>query len=95
MQPREAISIAKDYIKLIYEDEGAFNIGLEEIEFDDHVWNVTVGFSRRWDRAPKSPFVVAVLEGQDDRATARTYKIVEVSDSNGEVLAVRNRPGLL
>lgn len=93
MEATEAIGVAKDYVRAIFSDEGAFNVGLEEIEHEDHSWFVTIGFSRRWDRAPRSPFAVT-LEGQDDRATSRTYKIVEVDDSNGQVVGVKNRPGL-
>ncbi|UZK65863.1 hypothetical protein [Sphingomonas sp. M1-B02] len=93
MEATEAIGVAKEYVRTIFADEGAFNIGLEEIEHEDDSWFVTVGFSRRWDRAPKSPFSITI-EGQDDRATSRTYKIVEVQDETGQVLGVKNRPGL-
>ncbi|HVJ56220.1 MAG TPA: hypothetical protein VM574_00140 [Terrimicrobiaceae bacterium] len=94
MEVTDAIKIAKDYIALIYKDEGAFNIGLEEVELDEKQWRVTVGFSRRWDRPPRSPFGIAI-EGEDHRATARTYKVVEIDNETGEVLGVSNRQGLL
>jgi hypothetical protein len=94
MEVTEAIKIAKDYIALIYGDEGAFNIGLEEVELDGEQWRVTVGFSRRWDRPPQSPFGIK-LEGPDHRATARTYKVVEIDNETEEVLGVTNRQGLM
>lgn len=95
MQVTDAIKAAKEYIELIYADEGVFNVGLEEIELDDdETWTVTIGFSRRWDRAPRNPFSSNIGERPDDRATSRTYKIVEISDSTGEITAVRNRVGL-
>lgn len=95
MEVKEAITIAKNYIADIYQDEGAFNIGLEEVEFRDGIWEVTVGFSRRWDRPPSNPFAIASGQPQDTRAVGRTYKIVEVHDDSQEVLGVRNRPGIL
>lgn len=95
MEVKEAISIAKSYIADIYRDEGVFNVGLEEIEFRDGIWEVTVGFSRTWDRPPANPFAIASGTQVDVRAMKRTYKIVEVNDSDATVHGVRNRPGIM
>lgn len=95
MEVKEAISVAKDYIVEIYQDEGVFNVGLEEVEFRDGIWEVTVGFSRKWDRPPSNPFAMTSGQQPDTRALNRTYKIVEVDDHDSIVRGVRNRLGLL
>ena len=95
MEAKDAISIAKDYIADIYNDEGVFNIGLEEIEYNDGTWEVTIGFSRKWDRPPTNIFSNPGIGHVDHRALARTYKIVEVNEYDKTVRGVRNRTGLL
>lgn len=94
MNVKEAIAAARTYIADIYSDEGVFNIGLEEVEFGSKSWDVTIGFSRRWDRPKSSPFLIAVGQEPDTTALSRTYKVVEIDDETGKVLGVRNRVGL-
>lgn len=95
MEVNQAIQVAKHYVADIFSDEGVFNIGLEEIEFRSGKWEVTVGFSRKWDRPPKNPFSVGLEQAQDHAALRRTYKIVEVDDESGRVTAVSNRSGVM
>ncbi|MES2156974.1 MAG: hypothetical protein V4512_04165 [Pseudomonadota bacterium] len=95
MEVKRAILIAKNYITDVFGDEGVFNVGLEEVEYVGSKWEVTIGFSRKWDKPPRNPFSsIAVGEQPDLRAVNRTYKIVEVDDETEEVLGVRNRIGL-
>jgi hypothetical protein len=95
MEVKKAVSIARDYISEIFSDEGVFNIGLEEVEYLGTKWEVTIGFSRKWDRPPRNPFDSPALGTQPDyRGINRTYKIVELDDETEAVLGVRNRPGL-
>lgn len=93
---KEAIKIAKDYVAEVFADEGVFNIGLEEIEHGGDIWEVTIGFSRKWDKPPRSPFagLAGYTSENDDRAITRTYKVVEVAADSGTVLQLRNRVGL-
>lgn len=85
MDVQTVIAKAKDYVSSIFGPEGAFNIGLEEVRFDgdNDAWDVTIGFSRPWDRGSTSP----IIQTPDKR----TYKIVEISDRDGRVVGVRNR----
>jgi hypothetical protein len=96
IEVKDAIKIAKDYVAEVFADEGVFNIGLEEIEHGGDVWEVTVGFSRKWDKPPRSPFagITGLTADDDDRAIARTYKVVEVAADSGIVIQLRNRVGL-
>ena len=87
MDARTAITLAKNYVAEVFEPEGAFNIGLEELRFDDREakWEVTVGFSRPWDR----PIGVNVsLSGSGPR---RSFKLIEISDATGRVLGMMDR----
>ncbi|GGA40145.1 hypothetical protein [Sphingomonas psychrolutea] len=84
MDVQAAVAKAKSYVTQIFGPEGATNIGLEEVRFDDEksIWNVTIGFTRPWDNPSRSPLLPI--------ADKRTYKAVEIDDG-GNVLAVRNR----
>jgi hypothetical protein len=92
MELRQAVATAKHHIATLFSDEGIADIGLEEIiaNFDDtdpqdlRVWQITVGFTRAWD----APGALGVAAGLPRR---RTYKIVDIADKDGRVLAVRNR----
>lgn len=94
MDVKEAIKLAKDYIAEIYIDEGVLNIGLEEIEFRAPIWEVTIGFSRRWDIMSPSPFAAALGQADNQQPWRRTYKVVEIDDETKRILGVRNRLGL-
>jgi len=86
MEVKQAVTLAKQHIAELFADEGAKNLGLEEVEFDESagVWRVTIGFSRPWDE-PRN--VLASLAGEG--LAKRTYKIVNVLDSDGQVLSVK------
>ncbi|HEX3996367.1 MAG TPA: hypothetical protein VHX39_34790 [Acetobacteraceae bacterium] len=84
MDARTAVSTAKAHVEELFGSEGVFNLGLEEIEFDEtnDRWFVTVGFSRSWD---KKQGVMADLSPAE-----RTYKVVMI-DKDGRVRSVKNR----
>ncbi|HEY9011174.1 MAG TPA: hypothetical protein VIN06_09155 [Devosia sp.] len=71
---KEAVSIAKAFVSEVLAEEKPYNIGLEEVEFDEGTgtWLVTIGFSRPWDKGPFSTL--------SDTALRRDYRIVTVSD---------------
>ncbi|HWA23561.1 MAG TPA: hypothetical protein VG735_14295 [Caulobacterales bacterium] len=79
MDVKTAVALAKDYIKQIFAEEGIGDLGLEEVMFDDRqgVWQITLGFSRAWDRNPVLP-------------PRREYKVVAVAE-DGKVLSVKHR----
>ena len=87
MDAKQAISLAKAYIAEIFGEEGAFNIGLEEVKFDDEqgTWDVTIGFSRSWDQP-------AFRNALAPQTASRTYKVVEIDDVHEVVRSVTNRP---
>jgi hypothetical protein len=88
MQVKEAVSIAKQYVKDVFAEEQVDSVGLEEIEFDAKTgtWSVTLGFSRPWDEV--GPFGVK-LAGLAPRR--RDYKVVRIADGDKRVISVKNR----
>ena len=83
MQAREAVEVAKRHIKEMFEAEPIREIGLEEIELQDDVWSVTIGFARDW------PVTLGMLKSLG--CTGRTYKVVRIDDSTGLVRSLRHR----
>jgi hypothetical protein len=85
MDAKEAVATAKAHVEELFGSEGVFNLGLEEIEFDETSdrWYITVGFSRSWD---KKQGILADLS-----PTGRTYKIVMIDNMGGTVRSVKNR----
>jgi hypothetical protein len=87
MEVREAVGVALKYVNELFGEEGAVNIGLEEVQQDTTgKWLVTVGFSRPWDF---SKGALAVFGGAG-ATVARSYKVVAL-DYTGEVMSVKNR----
>ncbi len=92
MTVKTAAQLAKQHIAELFTDEGAQNIGLEEIEFDggSGEWRVTVGFTRPWGRGEEPiPSAAELFSGQ--RRRARDMKVVVLHDQTGQPLAVKNR----
>ncbi len=81
---KRAAKAAKEYVADLFADEQIDHVGLEEVKFDRsaNVWEITIGFSRPWDRG-----LLKIAPGPSQRS----YKVVRISDADGEVLAVVNR----
>ena len=83
MDVRDALEKARAFVKELYAHEPIGEIGVEEIEYADHVqpesWFVTIGFIRLWDRATP------------DACPEREYKAIRLVDGNGKVIEVKNR----
>ncbi len=94
MKPAEAIAIAKQYVEDTFAGEKIFDIGLEEIEFDESggAWSITVGFSRPWHRRMSRTAYEAALaniEGKAEKPIPRDYRVVRIRDSDSKVLSVK------
>jgi hypothetical protein len=85
MNVKEAVAAAKAYVADLFSNEPIQHIGLEEVEFDaDHrIWSITIGFTRAW--LPAFPPALTYSTKNRD------YKIVRISDANGQVLSIKNR----
>lgn len=86
MEVKAAVQMALDYVKEVFEHEKLSNLGLEEVEFvpEAKEWLVTVGFSRPWSYPPEHGWLTPAQP-------ARDYKVVHINDSNGQVIAIKNR----
>lgn len=82
MKVKEAVKMAKEHIREIYEGESIRNLGLEEVRISNGVWSIAVGFSRPWDSLPRD-----ILGNRQGPAT-RSYKVVSIRDRDREILSV-------
>lgn len=82
MDVKEAVRRATEHIQALYDEEGIRNVGLEEIDYEDDCWDVTIGFYRGWDSAvPSTPAPWK----------RRAYKVVRIRDLTGSVVSVKHR----
>lgn len=88
MNVKEAVLTAKSHITDIFEDEQITRVGLEEVEFDSVAgeWRVTIGFNRSWDA--NNPLASAFTS---QLYRNRSFKVVRIKDSSGEVSAIGDR----
>ena len=84
MDVKQAVQMAKEHVAHLFADEDVTNVGLEEVELDeqDKVWAITIGFSRSWGRS--GGFLL-------DLNLPRTYKTVRIQDESGRVESVKHR----
>jgi hypothetical protein len=89
MNVKEAVAAAKVYVADLFQEENITDIGLEEVRLDDRsgLWEVTVGFSRPWDRSATG--FAAVL--QAGAYPKRSYKILRINNETGEVVSLANK----
>lgn len=88
MNVKEAVALAKNYLADVFVDEQISNLGLEEIEYsdEDDAWLITLGFSRPW-----SVGRVGALSASLGLDTSRFYKVVCISDGDGNLISIKNR----
>jgi len=88
---KEVVSRAISHIGELFARDSISNVGLEEVDYDseNRIWVVTVGFSRPWDFQNAGSLASFV-----DRSITptRSFKIIRISDVDGEVLSVKNYP---
>lgn len=82
MEMRDAVQKAKTHVVELFDDEGIADVGLEEIALSGDYWEITIGFSRAWDRS-----VGSVLSGK----LSRSYKVLLVNNEDGSICSVRDR----
>lgn len=92
MEVKEAVKKALEYAAEAFSEGRLSNLGLEEVVYDDAraCWKVTVGFSRPWDY-PRGVMEAVVGLPAMGRPANRTYKVVEIRDSDGVATAIRMR----
>ncbi len=83
LDSKEAVKLAKEWLANQMSEEGIADIGLEEVRWNNGDWEITLGFSRRWDSFP----MVAI--GLNPKP--RTYKVITVSDAEKKVSSMRIR----
>jgi hypothetical protein len=91
MHVKEAISVAKSYVRDVYAEEELLNVGLEETEFDgsSQCWSITIGFSRAWN-TPRTRAQEVLKTMGALPALRRTYKVVTIA-ADGEVVSMKDK----
>jgi hypothetical protein len=90
----QAVRLAKDFARGIYENEKISRLGLEAVERteDGKHWLITLGFLRPWShqRFRKRDDFNALLEPKKSRNLAlnREYKIFRLDAQSGEIVSV-------
>ena len=83
MDVKQAVEVARKYVEDLFAEEQIMNVALEEIDAEEvGFWRITIGFSRPWNSNFSS-----LLSSEK----SRTYKVVLVRDSDGQILSVKNR----
>lgn len=90
MDARAAVAQAKEYVSILFADEGISDVYLEEIFFgqeDTEEWKVTIGFNRSSSRErARNPVVEAISPPRE-----REYKVVVINDLDGRIVSVTDR----
>ena len=83
MDVKQAVEVARKYVEDLFAEEQIVNVALEEIDAEEEgFWRITIGFSR-----PLNANFNRLLSVE----RSRTYKVVLVRDSDGQILSVKNR----
>ena len=83
MTTKQAVQIAKTWVFETFVGEDIRDVGLEEVRISDRNWNITIGFSRPWQKV-FNPIAVNLNN-------ERSYKILTIDDTSGDVIEMRNR----
>lgn len=81
---KEAVNVAKDFVKNVFETDLP-ELSLEEVQRsdDDKFWLITVGFTRERNGLPQLAKVVNPYE--------RVYKTIKINAENGEAISMNIR----
>ena len=94
---KEAVKIATDYLKQLYEPTQLHDILLEEVALsdDEKYWYVTLGFSRPVASTnPMQALTETFLKGQgivNQTKYQREYKVFQIDAATGQVRSMKIR----
>ena len=91
MGVKEAAQVAKATVASLFGDERISNILLEEVDFEElpETWKITVGFFRQVEVDSQS--VAGAILPRPLWQRQRSFKVVRIRDSDGQVLSVKHR----
>jgi hypothetical protein len=85
---KQAVKMAMEYLKDMYNTKEFKDIMLEEVELseDNQYWNVTIGFTRRQVTTAEGP--MASLVGPTE-AFKREFRVFKIDAKNGIVRSMK------
>lgn len=81
---KNAVKIALNYVKELYEDNNLQDLMLEEVDFSEaaNQWLITVGFSLPENQEETQPLIAP---SKNRQTLSRRYKIVNVNAKTGSI----------
>ncbi len=85
IEVNEAVKIAKNFVKDLFQDEEIFNVSLEEVNFNDDSdnWIVTIGYDLVRKKAISPIHGVLSIVQTDNTEQIREYKTVTLDADDG------------
>jgi hypothetical protein len=94
MDVKDAVRLAKAYIRDVLADEKIVDVGLEETDFEESSgqWLITIGFRRPFERKGQkgSSGTLAALLRSGGSYENRWYKTVRIDVESGKVVSMRD-----
>lgn len=86
---KQAVSIAIEFMKSLYDKSEILDLRLEEVELSDDAqyWLITLGFLRP--SPAKHPFEAIAALGQP--SYVRVYKVIKVNADTGDTMSMKIR----
>lgn len=95
MDVKDAVRLAKAYVREVFAEEDILDVGLEETHFDEAAarWTITIGFRRPFERkrtkSKDSPSIYG-MPWPHESYENRWYKSVVIDSEAGQVLSMRD-----
>jgi hypothetical protein len=94
MDVKDAVRLAKTYVRDVFADENVIDVGLEETRFDESsgLWTITIGFRRPFDRKTqaKDDNSMAGLFRPKGTYENRWYKTILIDVKTGQVVSMHD-----
>lgn len=94
MDVKDAVRLAKAYIRDVLAEEKIVDVGLEETEFEESSsqWLITIGFRRPFERTGQRAGgnALAALMRSGGSYENRWYKTVRIDVKSGKVVSMRD-----
>lgn len=88
---KSAVATAIDYVKDLYEGKNLRDLLLEEVEFSDNHWIITVGFSLPEIKEETASLSSLVIPNKTSRMLSRHYKVVNIDAETGIPISMKIR----
>ncbi len=91
IEVKQAVQVALDFVKDLYEKENLENFHLEEVELseDEQYWLITVGFNIGIGHIQTHAKTIFNLGDTTVTRPERAYKVVKIDSEKGKALSLK------